>query len=61
MKIWEWTVIRWQDILQVGDENGPTSGNVGYAEEVPNATVQIRGQTSSSNAQKNYKIEFKKE
>ena len=42
-------------LLQVGDENGPTSGNVGYAEEVPNATVQIRGQTSSSNAQKNYK------
>lgn len=47
-------------LLQVGDENGPTSGNVGYAEEVPNATVQIRGQTSSSNAQKNYKIELKK-
>ncbi|MFR4625803.1 MAG: hypothetical protein ACLT8Y_03970 [Dorea formicigenerans] len=46
-------------LLQVGDENGPTSGNVGYAEEVPNATVQIRGQTSSSNAQKNYKIELK--
>lgn len=27
---------------------------------VPNATVQIRGQTSSQNAQKNYKIELKK-
>ncbi len=33
---------------------------VGYGEGVPNATVQIRGQTSSSNAQKNYKIELKK-
>ena len=27
---------------------------------MPNATVQIRGQTSSQNAQKNYKIELKK-
>ena len=47
-------------LLQVGDENGPTEGMVGYGESVPNATVQIRGQTSSRNAQKNYKIELKK-
>ena len=47
-------------LLQVGDENGPTEGEVGYGERVPNATVQIRGQTSSQNAQKNYKIELKK-
>ena len=47
-------------LLQVGDESGPQSGEVGYGENVPNATVQIRGQTSSSNAQKNYKIELKK-
>lgn len=47
-------------LLQVGDENGPTQGEVGYGESVPNATVQIRGQTSSQNAQKNYKIELKK-
>ena len=47
-------------LLQVGDENGPISGEVGYEESVPNATVQIRGQTSSKNAQKNYKIELKK-
>ena len=47
-------------LLQVGDENGPTQGKVGYGESVPNATVQIRGQTSSQNAQKNYKIELKK-
>lgn len=47
-------------LLQVGDENGPTEGEVGYGESVPNATVQIRGQTSSQNAQKNYKIELKK-
>ena len=47
-------------LLQVGDENGPTQGEVGYGESVPNATVQIRGLTSSQNAQKNYKIELKK-
>ena len=47
-------------LLQVGDENGPVEGMVGYGENVPNATVQIRGQTSSRNAQKNYKIELKK-
>ena len=47
-------------LLQVGDENGPVVGEVGYNEIVPNATVQIRGQTSSNNDQKNYKIELKK-
>lgn len=46
-------------LLQVGDENGPASGELGYGEAVPNATVQIRGQTSSRNAQKNYKIRIK--
>ena len=47
-------------LLQVGDENGPLPGELGYAVEAPNATVQIRGQSSSRNAQKNYKIELKK-
>lgn len=47
-------------LLQVGDENGPVVGEVGYNEIAPNATVQIRGQTSSNNDQKNYKIELKK-
>lgn len=58
----EWGVPRYQTaaLLQVGDENGPVPGEVGYDESVPNATVQIRGQTSSRNAQKNYKIELKK-
>ncbi|MBB5262971.1 spore coat protein H [Catenibacillus scindens] len=46
-------------LLQVGDENGPVAGEVGYGEKAPNATVQIRGQTSSRNTQKNYKIELK--
>lgn len=45
-------------ILQVGNENGPLSGMLGYEQTIPNATVQIRGQSSSKNAQKNYKIEL---
>ena len=47
-------------LLQAGDENGPLPGEVGYDETAPNATVQIRGQTSSRYAQKNYKIKLKK-
>lgn len=47
-------------LLQVGDENGPLPGELGYAVEAPNATVQIRGQTSSRYIQKNYKIKLKK-
>ena len=47
-------------LLQVGDENGPLPGELGYGVEAPNATVQIRGQTSSRYTQKNYKIKLKK-
>ena len=47
-------------LLQIGDENGPVQGEVGYGETIPNATVKIRGQTSSTYPQKNYKIELKK-
>ncbi len=47
-------------LLQIGDENGPLKGELGYGEFAPNATVQIRGQTSSRRSQKNYKIELKK-
>lgn len=47
-------------LLQVGDQNGPQPDLPGYGETVPNATVQIRGQTSSKFQQKNYKIELKK-
>ena len=47
-------------LLQVGDENGPLPGELGYGVEAPNATVQIRGQTSSQNVQKNYKVKLKK-
>jgi spore coat protein H len=46
-------------LLQVGDDKGPKAGELGFGETAPNATIQIRGQTSSSNQQKNYKIKIK--
>ena len=59
----EWGVDRYKvnALLQVGDENGPLEGELGYGQEVPNATVQIRGQTSSRYSQKNYKIKLRDE
>ena len=48
-----------EGLLQVGDENGPTKGSYGYGEVTPNATVSIRGQTSTYREQKNYKISIK--
>ena len=45
-----------EGILQVGNENGPAVGELGYGVTVPNATVQIRGATTSTMPQKSYKI-----
>ena len=46
-------------LLQIGDENGLIAGELGYGQSAPNCTVQIRGQSSSRNVQKNYKISVK--
>ena len=46
-------------LLQVGDEKGLVAGELGYGQSAPNCTVQIRGQSSSRNVQKNYKISIK--
>ena len=46
-------------ILQIGDESGPLPGEVGYSETVPNATIQIRGNSTSAMSQKSYKIELR--
>ncbi len=46
-------------LLQIGDENGPVAGELGYGQLSSNCTVQIRGQTSSKAAQKNFKISIK--
>lgn len=45
-------------LLQVGDESGPLEGELGYGKYSPNATVTIRGQSSSRSEQKNYKIKL---
>ena len=46
-------------IVQIGDETGPLPGEIGYAELAPNATIQIRGASSSLLRQKSYKIEMR--
>lgn len=46
-------------ILQIGNEKGPQPGEFGYGLNVPNATVNVRGSTSSKAAQKSYKISIK--
>lgn len=46
-------------LLQVGNEDGVLEGELGYGINIPNATVTIRGQTSSRNTQKSYKIKLK--
>ena len=46
-------------LLQVGNEQGLIPGELGYGQVAPNCTVQIRGQSSSRNPQKNYKISIK--
>ncbi|MBO5742921.1 MAG: CotH kinase family protein [Clostridia bacterium] len=48
-----------EGLLQIGDESGPLPGNVGYNQVSPNCTIQIRGQSSSRQPIKNYKISLK--
>lgn len=58
----EWGVERYQvaGLLQIGDgKGGLDAEEIGYGQVAPNCTVQIRGQSSSRNAQKNYKIRIK--
>ena len=43
-------------IVQVGDENGPLPGMLGYGAEKSNATIRVRGNSSTVNAQKSYKL-----
>lgn len=52
------TVGKADAILQIGDENGPLPGELGYGLDVPNATIQIRGASSLRRKQKSYKIEL---
>lgn len=45
-------------IFQIGDENGPLPGEIGYSELVSNATINVRGSSTTQARQKSYKIEF---
>ena len=48
-------------ILKIGDENGPVMGEFGFGVNIPNAIVNVRGNTTSRAAQKSFKIEIKRE
>jgi spore coat protein H len=45
-------------ILQVGNENGPLAGELGYDARVSNGAIQVRASLPSQGAQKSYKIEL---
>jgi spore coat protein H len=45
-------------IIQVGDETGPTKGSLGAQENLTNASIEIRGNSSKVVAQKSYKIKL---
>lgn len=43
-------------LVQVGDEAGPTLGSLGYGETESNATIRVRGNSSTVMPQKSYKL-----
>lgn len=43
-------------IVQVGDETGPLPGMLGYGQDHANATIRVRGNSSSVRPQKSYKL-----
>ena len=50
--------IKTEIIFQVGDENGPLPGEVGYKALSSNATMNARGRTSTGYSQKSYRIDL---
>lgn len=46
-------------ILQIGDEVGPLVSEFGYGVSIPNASVSVRGNTTTLGDQKSYKIELR--
>jgi spore coat protein H len=50
--------IRTDIIFQVGDENGPLPGEIGFNALEPNATINVRGRTSTDYPQKSYRIDL---
>lgn len=45
-------------LVQVGDESGPLPGNIGYGETRANATINVRGRTSTGYSQKSYRLDL---
>ena len=43
-------------IVQIGDEQGPLPGQVGYGATAVNATINVRGRSSTSAPQKSYRL-----
>lgn len=48
-------------LVQVGDEEGPQPGMLGYGETDSNATIRVRGNSSTVMPQKNYKLSLNDE
>ncbi len=48
--------IKAEAIVQIGDESGPLPGEVGYGATEPNATINVRGRTSTGSPQKSYRL-----
>jgi len=50
--------IKTEIIFQVGDQYGPIPGEVGYGAIASNATINVRGRTSTDYPQKSYRIDL---
>ncbi len=50
--------IKTEIILQLGDLSGPKPGELGYGAIEPNATINVRGRTSTEFPQKSYRIDL---
>ena len=48
-------------LVQVGDESGPCMGMLGYGATQSNARIRVRGNSSSVNVQKSYKLDLDEE
>ncbi len=45
-------------LVQEGDENGPQPGMLGYGQTASNATINVRGRTSTYYPQKSYRLDL---
>ncbi len=50
--------IKTELLFQVGDERGPLPGEIGFGGIQANATINVRGRTSTSYPQKSYRIDL---